>query len=158
MNNINDIVVTLELNQNETPEVIPAKMSSVTDAVNHAREQMKSIATRFLGTRYVWGGTTPSGFDCSGLMCYVYNKMGIKLPRTAREQYKKGTPVKAGDWKTGDLVFFDINKGYVSHVGMYVGNKTFIHASNPRSGVKIDSLSSKYYKKTYVGAKRYQII
>ncbi|MHB9035076.1 MAG: C40 family peptidase, partial [Armatimonadota bacterium] len=104
------------------------------------RLEIKSTALQFLGTPYRWGGTTPTAFDCSGFTRYLYAKLGVALPRTARQQYKAGKPVKAGNWKPGDLVFFDIKKGYVSHVGLYLTSCAFIHASNPMCGVKIDSL------------------
>ena len=119
------------------------------------REKLRKTALGFLGTPYRWGGTTPKAFDCSGFTRYLYAKFGIKLPRPARQQYKAGQVVKAGHWKPGDLLFFDMAKGYVSHVGMYIGNNKFVHAANPRRGVRVDSLSTKSYKNTYVGARRF---
>lgn len=139
------------------PEAPKASMG-MTSAIQQVTDRIKSLATRFLGTPYRWGGTTPKAFDCSGFTRYVYAKMGVKIPRTAREQYKVGKKVPAGTWRTGDLVFFDMRKGYVSHVGMYLGNKTFIHASNPKSGVRIDNLGKGSYRKCYVGARRYSLI
>lgn len=125
------------------------------DSIVRERATICSLARNFLGTPYRWGGTTPNAFDCSGFTRYVYAKVGIRLPRTAREQFKAGKKVTPGKWTSGDLVFFDMNKGYVSHVGMYLGASCFIHASNPRTGVKIDSLTERSYKPHYVGARRY---
>jgi len=113
------------------------------------------MATHFLGTPYRWGGTTPTAFDCSGFVQYVYAKLGVKLPRTAHEQYKVGEKVQPGNLKPGDLIFFDMMKGYVSHVGMYLGDNMFIHASTPRTGVRIDCLDSPIFKRHFVGARRY---
>lgn len=151
------LVVTLEANNEEiseyTPHIIPE--STTADPTSATLQKASSIAKSYLGTPYRWGGTTPSAFDCSGFTRYVYSKLGVKLPRTARAQYKVGKPVKSGSWKTGDLVFFNMNKGYVSHVGMYLGARLFIHASNPRTGVRMDNLSTGTYKKCYVGARRH---
>ncbi len=113
------------------------------------------MAKGFLGTPYRWGGTTPKAFDCSGFVRYVYGKLGVKLPRTARQQIQTGQKVTMASLQAGDLLFFNMAKGYVSHVGMYLGGGMFIHASNPRSGVRIDSIASPSYKKHVVGARRY---
>ena len=113
------------------------------------------VATSFLGTPYRWGGTTPKAFDCSGFVRYVYAELGIMLPRTAREQFKVGQRVTGALLQAGDLVFFDMMKGYVSHVGMYLGGGRFIHASTPRTGVRISHLSEPAYRRHLVGARRY---
>lgn len=111
-------------------------------------------AKRYLGTPYVWGGTTPTGFDCSGYTQYVLKLSGINLPRTTTEQYKVGTYVAKSDLQPGDLVFLEntYRKG-ISHVGIYIGNNQMIHASSSK-GVTISNLSSSYYTKHYYGARR----
>lgn len=111
-------------------------------------------AKKLLGTPYVWGGTTPNGFDCSGYVQYVFNQSGIKLPRTTTEQYKIGTYVPKSSLQPGDLVFLqNTYRAGVSHVGIYVGDGKMIHASSSK-GVVISDLSSSYYTQHYYGARR----
>ncbi|MFH0882830.1 MAG: C40 family peptidase [bacterium] len=107
------------------------------------------------GTPYAWGGNTRDrGVDCSGYVCAVYKTVyGINLPRTARTQYGKGRPIERNQLRRGDLVFFNTDGTGVSHVGIYLGGNRFTHASNS-DGVTIDKLSSPYYSKRYVGARR----
>ncbi|MGL5316134.1 MAG: C40 family peptidase [Peptostreptococcaceae bacterium] len=108
-----------------------------------------------LGKEYVWGATGPDSFDCSGLVQYIYKtSLGKNIPRTSYEQSKYGESVNREDLQVGDLVFFDtMNKGRVSHVGMYIGNNEFIHASNAKDGVKKSTLTG-YYDNKYMGARR----
>ncbi|MCX7969967.1 MAG: NlpC/P60 family protein [Negativicutes bacterium] len=111
-------------------------------------------AMRYMGTRYVFGGSTPKGFDCSGFVQYVYSQNGIKLPRTADVQYAQaGRKVNKRDLKPGDLVFFETYEKGASHVGIYMGDGKFIHASSSK-GVTVSRLGDDYYKTRYVGARR----
>ena len=109
-----------------------------------------SYAKQFLGCKYVYGGTSPSGFDCSGFAQYVYKHFGVNLNRTAAAQYSNGKSVT--NLQAGDLVMF--GKSGINHVGIYIGGNTFIHAANPSKGVRTDSMSTGYYKTNYVGARR----
>ena len=106
-------------------------------------------AMLFLGRPYVWGGASPSGFDCSGFTMYVYAHFGVSLPHNAAAQYGYGSPVSSSDLQPGDLVFFD----GLGHVGLYIGGGQFIHAPHTGDVVKISSLSG-WYASTYVGARR----
>ena len=107
------------------------------------------IAMQYLGTPYVWGGASPSGFDCSGFVMYVFGKIGVSLPHSSYAQYGYGSPVSRGDLQAGDLVFFD----GLGHVGIYIGGGSFIHAPHTGDVVKISSLTG-WYASTYVGARR----
>jgi cell wall-associated NlpC family hydrolase len=111
--------------------------------------QAVAIAEQYLGVPYVWGGASPSGFDCSGLVMYVYGRLGVSLPHNAAAQYSMGTSVPRDALEPGDLVFFD----GLGHVGIYVGGGSFIHAPHTGTVVQISSLSG-WYSSEYVGAKR----
>ena len=116
-------------------------------------DQVVSVAMQYLGTPYVWGGTTPKGFDCSGFTKYVYNKMGITLNRTAAQQLNNGYSVS--NLQPGDLLFYKntyAGAGAASHVGIYIGNNQFIHAGG--GSVKITSTYHEYYASRYIGARR----
>ena len=115
--------------------------------------EIVDYAKPLLGIKYQYGGSTTSGFDCSGYTSYVYKKAGITLPRTAASQYSEGTSVSKSNLQAGDLVFFN-NLGYTSHVGIYVGNNQFISATSSK-GIAIVSIDDPYYwGKYYIGAKR----
>ncbi|HYM64175.1 MAG TPA: NlpC/P60 family protein [Gaiellaceae bacterium] len=108
------------------------------------------IAMQYLGVPYVWGGASPSGFDCSGFIMYVYAKVGVSLPHNAAMQYGYGSPVSRDQLQAGDLVFFD----GLGHNGLYIGGGSFIHSPHTGDVVKISSLSDSWYASTYVGARR----
>ncbi|MDO5522276.1 MAG: C40 family peptidase [bacterium] len=129
---------------NTTDTVQAASKKKKTSKANQKRTALVNYAKKYRGARYVWGGTSlKRGVDCSGFVQAIYKKMGYKLPRTSREQSKKGKKVSVKKMQKGDLLFYG-SGGRVSHVAMYIGNNKIIHASNPRDGVKI----SKYnYRK-----------
>ncbi len=123
-----------------------------------AREKAQLIedAKYFKGGKYVWGGTTPEGFDCSGYVQYLYKKQNIDLPRTALEQSGVGRQIALEHIKKGDLLFFNTDKSRglkVSHVGIYMGNGEFIHAASKDKGIIISPLAGKY-ENCFVVAKR----
>jgi peptidoglycan DL-endopeptidase CwlO len=110
-----------------------------------------TIALQYLGIPYQWGGASPAtGFDCSGLVTYVFAQLGIDLPHFAADQWSFGVPVAVSQLQPGDLVFFDA----LDHVGIYLGNGEFINAPHTGSFVRIDTLSEPWYAKHYVGARR----
>ena len=118
-------------------------------------EELTSLAKKYLGGEYLWGGETPKGFDCSGYTQYIFKKVGVNLPRTAYQQSKIGKKVK-GSLKKGDLLFFntDPSRGIpITHVGVYLENGKFIHAASRKKGIIISPLAKKY-QRSYRGARR----
>ncbi|MCB1172267.1 MAG: C40 family peptidase [Leptospiraceae bacterium] len=109
------------------------------------------LAQEHIGTPYEYGGSSPNGFDCSGLTSYVYKSGGYKLPRSASDQYAKMIPVVQPH--PGDLVFFKTAGDKVSHVGIYTGDFQFIHAPSSGKKVRYDDIRSKYWKRSYAGAR-----
>jgi len=107
------------------------------------------VAMRYLGVPYVWGGSTPRGFDCSGLVMYAFAQIGISMPHSSYAQYAMGTPVSIGQLEAGDLVFF----AGASHVGIYIGGGQFIHAPHTGDVVKISPLTG-WYSSEFVGGRR----
>lgn len=110
-------------------------------------------AKQFIGVRYSSGGESPSGFDCSGYVRYVYKNFGFDLVHTAAGQFQAGNSVSRDELSPGDLVFFNTGGSGINHAGIYVGNNQFIHASTSR-GIRIDSLSDSYWNPKYRGATR----
>jgi len=115
--------------------------------------KLVETANHYRGVPYVFGGNTPSGFDCSGFTKYVFQKEGIQLPRMADEQYLIGSSIPRSRLLPGDLVFFTTYEPGASHTGIYVGDGQFISATSS-GGVRVDSLSSSYWASRYLGAKR----
>ncbi|MBQ7477006.1 MAG: C40 family peptidase [Selenomonadaceae bacterium] len=115
--------------------------------------QIVATGKKYIGVPYVFGGTTPSGFDCSGFLQYVFKQHGFEIPRLADEQYKLGKSAKVSQLEPGDLVFFSTYEAGASHCGIYVGNNSFMHASSSK-GIRIDSLSNEYWKPRFLGARK----
>lgn len=137
-------------------EIVPLQQQAASEpGASSVTSDVISYAKQFIGTPYVYGGSTPSGFDCSGFTQYVMRACGYSIYRTATDQLENGYAVSYSDLQPGDLVFFERTYNTdapASHVGIYVGGGEFIHAGG--SYVKISSLSSDYYASRYVGARR----
>ncbi len=131
-----------------------AKLQTQHDALGSGNVVMAAYALR--GSRYVMGGTSRSGFDCSGFVRYVLSTTdGVSVPRTAAAQYYHGLPVPVQNMEPGDLVFFkNTYKHGISHVGIYAGQGKFIHAANSHKGVRMDLLNAPYYWSHFAGARR----
>jgi cell wall-associated NlpC family hydrolase len=116
---------------------------------------LQQTAVRVLGVRYRWGGITPRGFDCSGFIGYVLNRVGVQVPRTTFAMFATGRPVSRSQLQVGDVVFFQTVSRGPSHAGIYIGNNLFMHSSSGIGRVSITSLDYRYYKARYYGARRF---
>jgi cell wall-associated NlpC family hydrolase len=164
-------VIKNNSNQKNPSKVSSPKISSNVEFISYkfTPEELNSIppytvndiernAKSFLGTPYVWGATGPTQFDCSGFTQWVFRDAGINIPRVSREQAKVGEYVRYEDLQRGDMVFFDTKKhrtGKVCHVGIYLGNGDFIHASSSGKKVVIFNFNDKeFYKKRFLWGRR----
>ena len=153
-------------NVNVSPDIEFVSYRGATQPEHFARRQTQSSdinnlewnAKSFLGTPYVWGATGPSTFDCSGFTQWVYRDAGINIPRVSRDQAKVGEYIRYENLQRGDMVFFDTKKrrsGKVTHVGIYLGNGNFIHASSAGKKVVIYNFNQKtFYKKRFLWGRR----
>ena len=154
-NNLNNNNQTIENNKQNSKlgNVIPVNSSR--ESVNPNMDKALKLLKEQVGKPYVWGAEGPDSFDCSGLTQYIYkHALGKDIPRVASDQSKFGQPVSRDNLQPGDLLFFDtMNKGKVTHVGMYIGNNEFIHAANSKKGV-IKSTLTGHYDQKFVNARR----
>lgn len=130
-------------------EIVPGQASE-----NSAGSSVITYAKQFIGTPYRYGGSSPSGFDCSGFTSYVYKHFGVNLSHSSSAQYGQVSKVSRGDLQAGDLVFFATRGRSIGHVGIYVGGGQFIHSPSAGSSVRIESMSSGYYANRFVGGGR----
>ena len=153
---------TADTSAPETPEETPAEAPDETPADNPAAtvsgSEIVSLAQQYLGVPYVYGGSSPSGFDCSGFTMYIFAQVGVKLPHGATSQLSYGASVSRSELQPGDLVFFQDYGAVASHVGIYIGGDQFIHASSSSGNsrcVTVSSLAESYYANHYYTARRH---
>lgn len=158
--NTTDATTTEKSQESKTPEnqsttTNKKETSENTSSASTSGSGVVSYAKQYLGCKYVSGGTSPKGFDCSGFTSYVYKHFGVSLSRTSSAQASNGSAVQRSNLLAGDLVLFKGSSGKsIGHVGIYIGGNQFIHASTPSKGVIISSLSESYYATRYVTARR----
>ena len=146
--------VGLTLAANASTPAADAKLAAA-DTETAAGDTIVADAMKYLGCPYVYGGSSPSGFDCSGFVQYVYKECGYSTERTAASIYStNGVAVDKASLQPGDIVCFSSSSESIGHVGIYIGNGQFIHASNPSTGVIVSPLDMDYWAANYVGAKR----
>lgn len=138
--------------QTEPPEQPPPQQPTAPETGGD--HPATAIATQMLGKPYRYGGASPSGFDCSGLVYYAYQKAGYRVPRTSQLQYQQSLPVKRNHIRNGDLLFFRID-GKVSHVGVYLGDNRFIHAPSSGKRVTTASLDEPYWRERLIKTGRF---
>jgi len=170
-NNLTEIMVDgkifLEEEKQGIPIILDEKLTIQTLNINDTWEEWEEFAKEdeiletaknFLGVKYIWAANGPSAFDCSGFTKYVFKQNGISLPRYSGHQANIGEKIKFSEMKKGDLVFFDTKKKFrhkVNHVGIYIGDNKFIHASSAKKRVIITSfVKKKFYKKKFLYARR----
>ena len=153
---------TADTSAPETPEEAPTETPAETPADNPAAtvsgSEIVSLAQQYLGVPYVYGGSSPSGFDCSGFTMYIFAQVGVKLPHGATSQLSYGDSVSRSELQPGDLVFFQDYGAVASHVGIYIGGDQFIHASSSSGNsrcVTVSSLAESYYANHYYTARRH---
>ena len=131
-------------------QVLSPDLPATTSASEESRNATAArLATRYLGAPYVWAGSSPSGFDCSGLVMYAFGQVGVAIPHNAAQQFRLGTPVDRGRLIPGDVVFFN----QLRHNGIYLGDGRFVHSAKP-GGVKIARLDDDWFRTRWVGARR----
>jgi len=118
-------------------------------------DALANYALTLRGIRYRFGGATPDGFDCSGLVFYAHRHFGLDVPRTSREQSEEAESIKRRKLQPGDLVFFRIDSGKVNHVGIYIGHGRFVHAPGAGKPVTVNSLDDQYYAEAFSSAGRF---
>jgi len=139
--------------------LLAAGMLTLGTAAAQAAEKapLMDVIDDLYGVPYKSAGKTPKGFDCSGFTHYVFEKLGVELPASSADQFKMGEPVAKKDLQPGDLVFFSTNGRSVSHVGIYIGDGTFVHSESGRGVVNTKLNDPHYWSKRYVGAKRISV-
>ena len=130
---------------NQAADRVPATSSSATGA----RHAAANTAVDMIGKPYRYGGASPKGFDCSGLVQYSYASAGLKAPRTSRDQYSAATPISLTDAEPGDLLFFRYDQK-ISHVAIYLGDERFVHAPSSGKQVSVASLKDPHYQRHFV--------
>ncbi|GGN93843.1 C40 family peptidase [Saccharibacillus kuerlensis] len=133
--------------------ILLSSFSASTTAPVSAGESLSESVNEYVGVPYKWGGTTKNGMDCSGFILAVFDHFNIDLPRVSRDQAKTGTPVARENLRPGDLVFFNTSGKGISHVGIYVENNKFAHASSSK-GVTLSRMDQGYFATRYVTARR----
>lgn len=136
------------------PEPRPARPAPRTDPDAGPAAKVCALAESYIGVPYRWGGSTPRGFDCSGLVQHVYGQVGVALPRKSSDQARSGRRAELQRLEPGDLIFFRIDRNVISHVGIHVGGGEFIHAPGTGKTVRRDSLDSEWWRKRVMGVRR----
>jgi cell wall-associated NlpC family hydrolase len=131
----------------------PAEVSGAKPLSASVGERAAAIALQQVGAAYRYGGASPAGFDCSGLVQYSYREAGMKVPRTTSQLWHTAGAIPYNDLQAGDLLFFRFD-GKLSHVGIYLGDEEFVHAPSSGRSVSVESLDAEYYRRALIGAGR----